>query len=68
MKFILVLCLLALISCSFVDGLKCLVSQPKLQELFLKVVSLVANKQFDQLLPLVVSNLAAVLDAVKACF
>ena len=68
MKFLLVLCLLALISCDVVDALKCLVSQPKVQELALKVLSLVVNKQFDQLLPLLLANLGVLVEAVKVCF
>ena len=68
MKFLLVLCLLALISCDVVDALKCLVSQPKVQELALKVLSLVVNQQYDQLLPLLLANLGVLVEAVKVCF
>ena len=68
MKFLLVLCLLALISCDVVDALKCLVSQPKVQELLLKVLSLVVNKQLDQLVPLLLANLGVLVEAVKVCF
>ena len=68
MKFLLVLCLLALISCDVVDALKWLVSQPKVQELALKVLSLVASKEYDQLLPLLLANLGVIVEAVKVCF
>lgn len=68
MKFLLVLCLLALISCDVVDALKCLVSQPKVQELVLKALSLVASKEYDQLLPLLLANLGVLVEAVKVCF
>ena len=68
MKFLLVLCLLALISCDVVESLKCLVSQPKVQELVLKVLNLVLNKEYDQLLPLLLANLGVLVEAVKVCF
>lgn len=67
MKFILVLCLLALISCDVLDVLKCLASNPKVQELVLQLVSLLVNQEYDKILPLVLSKLGDLVAAVKAC-
>ena len=67
MKFILVLCLLALISCDVLDVLKCLASQPKVQELALQLVSLLVNQEYDKILPTVLGHLGDLVAAVRTC-
>ena len=67
MKVLLLLCLIALISCSVVDVVTCLVSQPKLVELVLKLVSYVTTKDYAKILPAVLASLSDVVEAVKAC-
>ena len=46
MKFLLVLCLLILISCDAGDVISCLTRQPKLIELFFKIASLVTTQSY----------------------
>ena len=53
MKFILVLCLVALISCTVLDALKCFINEPKVQEFGLKVLSLIYNKEANKVLGVV---------------
>ena len=48
MKFILVLCLVALISCTLLDALKCFINEPKVQEVGLRVLSYILNKDKDK--------------------
>jgi len=67
MKVLLLLCLFALISCNVVDVVTCLVSQPKLVEFVLKVVSYVATKDYGQILPALLASLSDLVAAVKSC-
>ena len=67
MKFFLVLCLLALISCDAVDVFNCLIKQPKLVEFVFKVISLVSQKAYDQLWTAVLAAIPDIIESVKNC-
>ena len=67
MKVLLFLWLIALISCNVIDVVTCLVSQPKLVEFVLKVVSYVATKDYDKILPALLASLSDLVAAVKTC-
>ena len=67
MKFLLVLCLIALISCNFADTINCLIGQPKLIEFALKMFSYITTKDYDRILPAVLSSISDIIAAIKAC-
>ena len=67
MKFILVLCLVALISCTVLDALKCFIDQPKVQELGLRILSLIVNKEGGKVLGLLLEKVWDLVDAFKTC-
>ena len=67
MKFFLVLCLLAFISCDFIDTVKCIVSQPKIVEFGLKIFSYITTKDYDKILPAVLASITDIIAAVKEC-
>ena len=67
MKFLLVLCLIALISCSFTDTINCLMGQPKLVEFVLKMFSYITTKDYDRILPAVLASITDIIAAVKSC-
>ncbi len=68
MKALLLLCLIALISCNVIDALTCLTQQPKLVELVFKVISYVTSKDYGSILPAVVGSIVDIIDAFKTCF
>ena len=67
MKFILVLCLVALISCTLLDALKCFINEPKVQEVGLRVLSLVYNKEFSKIFGVLLEHVWDLVDAFKTC-
>ena len=67
MKFILVLCLVALISCTLLDALKCFINEPKVQEVGLRVLTLVYNKEFGKILGVLLEYVWDLINAFKAC-
>ena len=67
MKFFLVLCLLALISCDAGDVFNCLIKQPKLVEFVFKVISIVSQKAYDQLWTAVLAAIPDIIESVKNC-
>ena len=67
MKFILVLCLIALISCTVLDALKCFINEPKVQEFGLRVLSLVYTKEYGKILGVFTEKLWDLIDAFKTC-
>ncbi len=67
MKFLLVLCLFALITCNFVDTFNCLIKQPKLVELVLKIFSYITTKDYDKILPAVIGAIGDIITAIKTC-
>ena len=67
MKFFLVLCLLALISCDAGDVFNCLIKQPKLVEFVFKIISLVATKAYDQIWTAVLAAIPDIITAVTSC-
>ena len=67
MKFILVLCLVALISCTVLDALKCFINEPKVQEVGLNVLSLCYKKEFGKIVGVLLENVWGLIDAFKTC-
>ena len=68
MKALLLLCLIALISCNVIDAFTCLSQQPKLVELVFKVISYVTSKDYTKILPALLGSVADIIDAFKTCF
>ena len=67
MKFLLVLCLIALIACDISDTITCLTQQPKLVELCLKIVSFIYTQDFEKIIPAVFDSIGDIIAAVTAC-
>ena len=67
MKFILVLCLVALISCTVLDALKCFINEPKVQEFGLRVLSLIYNKEANKVLGVLLQYGSDLVEAFKSC-
>ena len=69
MKAVLFLCLLALFSCklNIIETAQCLISRPKVQLLALKVLNLVYNKDFSNVLPTLVNSFPELYNAFLEC-
>ena len=68
MKAILVLCLISLITCNaVVDFLKCLVSDPTVQSLALKIFSYIYTKDYSKILPAIINAVPNLYKAVMTC-
>ena len=69
MKAVLFLCLLAIISCEvdFWEVCKCVIADKKVQELGLKLVSVVYTKDFSKIIPTIVNAVPDLYNAVTNC-
>ncbi len=69
MKAVLFLCLLALFSCEidFWEICKCVIANKDVQELGLKLVSLIYTKDFNQIIPTLVNAIPKLYLAVTGC-
>ena len=67
MKAILILCLLATLNCNFIDTAFCLIGNEKIQNTFTEVVSAIKEKDFNEILKIVISNLPDIIDIVGDC-
>lgn len=69
MKAVLFFCLLALFSCkcNFFQTVQCLISEPKVQQLALKLLNLVYNKDFSSLLPTLRDSFPVLRNAFIEC-
>ena len=70
MKYFIVLCLIALFACEcdFIEKMNCLFSQPKLQELGLKIFSYLVTKDYSKILPAILGAIDDIAAAIKECF
>ena len=70
MKYFIVLCLIALFACEsdFIERMKCFCSQPKLQELGLKLFSYFITKDYSKILPAIYGAIDDIVAAIKVCF
>ena len=69
MKVVLVLCLLAFMSCQkdIMDIAKCLYESPKVKELIGDVMVAIVTKDFSKLLPKIMDSLPELIQAVIKC-
>ena len=68
MKFFLVLCLLAAISCfDFVAFVQCIAQKPAVQELVMKIISVIYQKDYKKIIEIVLASFTPVYNAIKEC-
>lgn len=69
MKAVIFFCLLALFTCkvNFIETAQCLISTPKVQEVALKVLNLVFNKDFSNILPTLINSFPELYNAFLEC-
>ena len=69
MRVVLVLCLLAFMSCQkdIMDIAKCLYENPKVKELIGDVMVAIVTKDFSKLLPKIMDSLPELIQAVITC-
>ena len=69
MRVVLVLCLLAFMSCQkdIIDIAKCLYENPKIKELISDVMIAIATKDFSKLWPKIMESLPELIQAVVKC-
>ena len=68
MKAILVLCLLASISCvNYIETLGCVITNPKVISLAGEVIKTIKSKEFEKLIPLAIQSFSELKDIVTKC-
>ena len=68
MKFFLVLCLLAAISCAeVIDIIKCLAANPSIQEFVMEIINIIQSKDYIKLVNLFMKYFSPIYDAVMKC-
>ena len=69
MKAVLFLCLLALFACNndIIATIKCIIGKPEVQNLGLKIISYIVNKNYGKILPEILNSLPDLIKAIKGC-
>ena len=65
-QLLLILCLFASLNCDILDNFKCLISNPKMLSIILKIVKGVKEKKFDILELL--ADFDEIVKSIKKCF
>ncbi len=68
MKFLVVLCILAAISCAeVIDILKCLAFKPEIQEFVMKIIDIITKKEWTKIISLILESFTPIYNAVMSC-
>ena len=68
MKFFLVLCILAAISCNkVIDIIKCITADPSVQGLIMEIIEVIKAKDYLKTIALVVKYFTPIYDAITGC-
>ena len=69
MKAVLFVCLLTLLSCQidFLGTAKCIISKPKVREVGFKIINLVLNKEYKEILPTLFASFDELKESVVEC-